>query len=295
MKFLIVGSGYTGQRVLDALPEAIAVGRRNPPAGRRQYLQRNLDDGHLERVNVAGQYSLLYTVPPSTEHLSDKRLLNLLNSLSAPPQRIVYLSTSGVYGDRDGAITDEQVLPAPSTDRASRRWEAEKILLRYSANTDGSSVILRVPGIYGPGRLGLDRIASATPVIRDEDAKPGNRIHVDDLVRCCIAALQPQAISGVLNVGDGDHRSATWFSACVARHSGQLAPPQISREEAERTFRPRRLSFLKEARRLDTTRMRESLGVEPVYGDPEEGIKASLQADGLLVQPSAPEPASDQG
>ena len=139
-----------------------------------------------------------------------------------------------------------------------------------------SLIILRVPGIYGPGRLGVGRIESGSANIDEAEANPGNRIHVDDLVSCYEAALDAAVPAGIYNVGDGDHRSATWFAAEVARQCGLAAPPTISRARAETEFSAMRLSFLGESRRIDTTRMREILGVTPRYEDPSLGIAASL-------------------
>jgi len=88
--------------------------------------------------------------------------------------------------------------------------------------------------------------------------------------------LSPDAPAGIYNVGDNDHRSSTWFTGEVARQSGLPAPPEISREQASKEFSPRRLSFMTESRRVDTTKMRKILGVAPRYANPEDGIRASL-------------------
>ena len=141
-------------------------------------------------------------------------------------------------------------------------------------------VILRAPGIYGPGRLGLDRIEAGRPIIRETDANPGNRIHVDDLAACCVVALTSGGPAGIYNVGDGDHSSGTWFTKTVAHLAGLDRPPEISRKTAEQTFSRGRLSFLSESRRVDTTRMRETLKFEPRYCDPTDGILASLVHSG---------------
>jgi nucleoside-diphosphate-sugar epimerase len=145
-----------------------------------------------------------------------------------------------------------------------------------------TAVVLRVPGIYGPGRLGTDHIREAMPVLEEDDANPGNRIHVDDLATCCIAALSPGVPDGIYNVGDGDHRSGTWFANEVARQAGLPPPPTISLEEARKTFSPMRLSFLRESRIVDTTKMREVLGVTPKYADAADGIAASLAEEATL-------------
>ena len=157
---------------------------------------------------------------------------------------------------------------------------AESLLEDWCTSRNVDRVILRVSGIYGPGRLGIDRLERGAPVLRDEDSGPGNRIHVDDLVECCVAALRKNdAPPGVYNVADGDHRSSAAFSGAVARLAGLPEPPEITRAQAERTFSEMRLSFLNESRRIDTTKMREVLGVVPRYADPGDGIRASLEEE----------------
>lgn len=268
MHTVICGPGYTGARVLATLPPATTtiVGRPD----------RDLDDASVVVPIPSVAYNVLYTIPPPVTSAGDSRLERLLGLLDPAPSRFVYLSTSGVYGNRDGEVTSEDVAPAPETERARRRFAAETQLTAWCAAHDVPLVILRVPGIYGPGRLGIERIRSRKPVVRESDAGPGNRIHVDDLAACCSRALDVDAPTGVFNVGDGDHRSGTWFVKTVAQLAGFEAPPEISRAEAERTFSETRLSFLRESRTLDTTRMREVLGFFPRFADAEDGIRASL-------------------
>ena len=137
-------------------------------------------------------------------------------------------------------------------------------------------IVLRVPGIYGPERLGIERIKSGVLFLVEDDANPGNRIHVDDLVRCCLAALSPEVPAGIYNVGDGDTRSATWFINEVARQCGLDEPPTVTREQAEKTLSKERLSFLAESRRLDLRKMRDVLSITPRYRDAAAGIAASI-------------------
>jgi nucleoside-diphosphate-sugar epimerase len=218
-------------------------------------------------------YTVLYTIPPPVRPVDD-RLENLLAAMDPAPARFVYISTSGVYGDRRGQLTDESVAAKPATDRSRRRLASELLLTQWCADTDCRLVILRSPAIYGPDRLGLDRIRNGESVLAERDAHPGNRIHVDDLVSCCIAALRDDVPAGLYNVGDGDYRSASWFAGKVAELAGLRPPPEISREQATRSFSSARLSFLNESRRLDITKMREILGVAP--RDPETGIRDSV-------------------
>jgi nucleoside-diphosphate-sugar epimerase len=269
---LFVGAGYTGARVLSRIPETIALGRSQP--GDRRL---DLDGDAKMSIALPVGYDVIYSVPPSRDVLTDVRLERLLGQLSPAPRRFVYLSTTGVYGNHDGATVDESTEPRPESDRAVRRLSAEQQVAEWCAEHDSVAIILRIPGIYGPGRLGLDRIREGMPVMAEADANPGNRIHVDDLAACCIAALSEDVPGGNYNVGDGDHRSSTWFTNETARQAGLPPPRTVSREEAEKTFSPMRLSFLRESRIVDVTRMRETLGVTPT--NPVDGIARSLAED----------------
>jgi len=278
MHFAVIGAGYTGRRVLRLLPpgNVLALSRspltESPPSV--EFVALDLDKLADTPIHLPSPCTLLYTVPPRDDE--DSRLAGLLSRLDAVVQRIVYLSTTGVYGDRNGARVTERDVASPSGSRAKRRLTAECLLEEWCRARGTELIILRVPGIYGPGRLGLERIESGQPIIREADANPGNRIHVDDLAACCVIALTTGCPPVIFNVGDGDHRSGTWFSQTVARLAGLDAPREISRQTAERTFSQGRLSFLSESRQIDTTRMRDTLKFEPRYSDPVEGIEASL-------------------
>lgn len=284
---IVVGVGYTGRRVLehcDDERQGLGFSRRTTNAGSALVVSLNLDEPLTRSLSLPKKYTLLYTIAPSPNTEPDPRLARLLEALDPLPKRFVLISTSGVYGDCQGKKVTEQRVPQPASPRAAKRLAAEQQLSRWAEQNSVSSCILRVPGIYGPGRLGLESLRNAQPSIREQDTFPGNRIHVDDLVSCCIAAMEQGAQGGIYNVGDGDHRSSTWFTKEVARQAGLPAPPEISRAEAQRVFSPMRYSFLCESRRLDTNKMRTVLGVNPRYGNAADGIRASLIAEGLDPQ-----------
>jgi nucleoside-diphosphate-sugar epimerase len=246
---LVVGAGYVGKRFLARQAAGSSIGLSRSAIDSPQRVEIfNLDVGGELPVTLPGQYAVLYTVPPARTSMSDVRLERLLSVLRPVPRRFVYISTTGVYGNRDGATVDE-----------------------------ASPLILRAPGIYGPGRLGVERLRARAPVIAEQEASPGNRIHADDLVRCCEAALVSEVPPGIYNVGDGDNRTSTWFINEVARQCKLKAPPTIAMQQAEREFTPMRLSFLRESRWVDTAKMRDVLGVTPRYANAEDGIRASLQ------------------
>ena len=265
---VVVGTGYVGQRFIRNDSNNGVVGLTHSDF--------DLDtDGKLP-IELTPPYSILYTVPPSSESIADVRLERLLGELEPAPRRFVYISTTSVYGNCDGAFVDEETDVNPESDRAARRVAAEDYLLSWGASHECEVVVLRVPGIYGPERLGVERLREGATVIEENDTGPGNRIHVDDLVTCCIAALSKNAPPGIYNVGDGDHRSSTWFSRELARQCGLPELRAISMADAESEFSPMRMSFIRESRQVGTQKMRDVLGVTPDYANAADGIRASL-------------------
>lgn len=272
---LVAGTGYTGRRVLERLPAGeVAGASRSPIDTDRPFHLVDFDALDLSALALPDGYAVLYTCPPGDK--GDLRLQRFLASLSPTPARFVYISTTGVYGNCHGAVVNEDTPVNPDSRMSVPRVEAENLLAEWADRVGCDLVVLRVPGIYGPGRLGIERIGQGGAYINDDEANPGNRIHVDDLVTCCIAALSAETPAGVYNVGDGDHRSSTWFASEVARQAGLPEPRKVSRAQAEKEFSSTRLAFMAASRVVDTTKMREVLGVTPRYANPEDGIAASL-------------------
>ncbi|MBT8132564.1 MAG: SDR family NAD(P)-dependent oxidoreductase, partial [Gammaproteobacteria bacterium] len=146
----------------------------------------------------------------------------------------------------------------------------------WGQQNDVETVLLRVAGIYGPGRMPVDRIRRQEPVLHEDAAGPGNRIHVDDLVSACQLAATSEKLITPVNVSDGNHLSNTGFIMLVAKLCDLAPPPQIALEQARAEFSPIRWSFLSESRRLDNGRMLQELGVTLRYADLASGIRASL-------------------
>ena len=197
------------------------------------------------------------------------------------PACLVYLSTTAVYGDCGGQRVDERS-PGPSrpATAAGGGW-MPSVWLWTGVAAHGVPVrVLRVPGIYGPGRLPLARLAAGASVARDEPSpRPGNRIHVDDLVGVCLAASAYRGAHRVFNVGDGNHASMGEYFRRVAAIAGLPAPEELDMETLLARSSPMMRSFLQESRRLDTGLMRSELGYQPRYQDLDQGIEASLRED----------------
>jgi nucleoside-diphosphate-sugar epimerase len=287
--FLIAGCGYVGERLALALPDhTLALVRSRGRADELAAAGIDAASVDLDAPEAGPAWScdiagcvLFYLVPPPGDNPADPRLRALLGALSGVPARLVYMSTTGVYGDTGGASVDEDTTPNPATDRARARFDAECAVRDWAQARGCEWVILRVPGIYGPGRLPLERIRSGQPSIRESEAGPGNRIHVDDLVRVCVAAgASPAAADRLYNVGDGNHASTTEYFRTVARQAGLAPPPEVSREEARRGMSALAWSFLGDSRRVDTGRLERELAVEISYRSLEDGVRASLQQEG---------------
>jgi nucleoside-diphosphate-sugar epimerase len=222
---------------------------------------------------------VLYFVPPPEGGDGDPRM-NAFCASIAPgeePEKIVYISTSGVYGDCGGGIVTEATPVNPQTDRARRRLAAEEHLRQWGGRRGVAVIILRVAWIYGPGRLPLERIRAGQPVLAEAEAPWTNRIHADDLARVCIAAGEKGKGGEVFNVSDGRPGTMTEYFNAVADACGLPRPPQVTLAEDRWTMTPLMLSYLVESRRMDNTLMLEKLDIELLYPDLESGIRASLE------------------
>ena len=150
----------------------------------------------------------------------------------------------------------------------------ETRLQTWGARHEVPVIILRVGGIYGPGRLPLQRIRDGVPVLKEELAPKTNRIHADDLARVCVATASKPPGSRVYNVSDGQEANMTEYFFTLADFFGLPRPPAVDWPEAERTISPGMLSYLRESRRMDTSRMQQELGVSLQYPSLLAGLRA---------------------
>lgn len=209
---------------------------------------------------------LLHLAPPPASGETDPRTSALLRALACAGvvRRIVYASTSGVYGDAQGAWVDERRAVAPATSRARRRVAAEAALRRHGRVHASSVTILRVPGIYAFDREGgdpIERVRSGAPVLVREDDVYTNRIHADDLARACIAALCRGRPQRVVHVSDDTEMPMGDAMDLVADRAGLARPPRITRDAARAALPPMAYSFLAESRRLRNQRLKRELRV----------------------------------
>jgi len=232
----------------------------------------DLDHGaSLARLRVA-PFGVLHFAPPPPHGRDDPRTAHLIAALTKAqiiPQRFVYLSTSGVYGDCAGARVTETRPRRAHTPRARRRAAAESVLRAWAARHGVALAILRAPGIYADTRLPLTRIRHGTPVLAAEDDVYTNHIHADDLARAVVAALFRGAPNRAYNItDDAELKMGAWFDA-VADAFHLARPPRIPWQEAEHRMAPLLLSFMSESRRLGNQRMKRELRLALRYAMPQ--------------------------
>jgi len=284
---LIVGCGDIGRRVgrllmgtgrrVDGVVAGEESAAKLKEMGIRPLVANLNDPDELHDLPTAGAL-VFYFAPPPGGGITDPKVRNFCAATTGAraPQRLIYISTSGVYGDCGGAMVTEETPGNPQTSRAKRRYDAEQILLRWGGEQGVAVIILRVTGIYGPGRIPISRLLDGHPLLRLEESAPTNRIHADDLAQVCVAAAEKGEAGEIFNVSDGHPSTMTEYFLAVAELAGLPRPPLVSMEEARRVMTPLMLSYLGESRRMDNTRMLERLGGKLRYPTLAEGLPASL-------------------
>lgn len=285
-RLLIVGCGDVAWRALPALRRRFRVfALLRDAAGADRWraagaipILADLDDrASLRRISGIADH-VLHLAPPPDRGTRDHRTQALLAALGRKKslsQRLVYISTSGVYGDCGGAWVDETRRLHPESARGVRRADAERRLRMFGRDCGTVVSILRAPGIYAADRLPLERLRKRTPALCAEDDVYTNHIHADDLAAACVAALRRGRANRVYNVGDDSQLKMGEYFDRVADCFALPRPPRIAREEAERVLSPVQRSFMRESRRLANRRLKEELAVRLRYPQVDDGIRAA--------------------
>jgi nucleoside-diphosphate-sugar epimerase len=284
MSELIFGCGYVGQRLADyyASVDRDPLGVVRSTASLEllrglgiDALQADLDQTPLPELPLRDA-TLFYFIPPPKSGEADIRVRGLISTFERQghPRRVVYLSTTGVYGDCKGEWVREERPAKPVAARAKRRWDAENCFQQWRTNTGRELVVLRVAGIYGPGKLPLERLRKGLPLVQKEESPWTNRIHIDDLVQACVAAGDRGRDGEVYNVSDGSPGTMIDYFNLLAELSDLPAPPAISLAQAESQLSKGMLSYMQESRRVDNSKLRRELGLSLIYPSMESGLPA---------------------
>ncbi|MHB8345898.1 MAG: SDR family oxidoreductase [Acidiferrobacterales bacterium] len=284
-RVLIIGCGDIGARVaahwlargatVTALARSVLGADRLRALGIDPVLGDLDHPETLAHIDVVNRLLYYFAPPPKVGEI-DLRMRALIDALSNRPKpwKAVYISTTGVYGDNHGAWVTEDMPANPQTARARRRLDAENVLRDWGKRRGVPVVILRVPGIYGPGRFPVETIRSGRPVVNEAECGFSNRIHAEDLALVCIAAAERGRADTIYNASDGNPGNMTDYFNRVADAFGLPRPPVVSRAEAARFLSPEMLSYIDESRRIDNHRIREELGIKFRYPSLQAGLDA---------------------
>lgn len=274
-RLLIVGCGDIARRTIPLLTGryrvyALMRNRARCDALRAQGVIPVMGDLD-ERASLSRIASLadvvLHFAPPPNVGTKDVHTRHLLAALSQGrlPARLIYISTSGVYGDCSGARVSETHPLNPQTPRAQRRADAERQIRAWARRNGVRAGILRVPGIYAADRLPLERLRSGTPSLVATEDGYTNHIHADDLAHIVTAALRHGRPNRVYHASDDSEMKMGDYFDVVADAHALPRPQRITRAEAQRALPESLLSFMNESRRLSNARMKKELKVRLGY------------------------------
>mgnify|MGYP000048721913 FL=1 len=265
---LIIGCGDIGLRVAKQLSRSHRVFALTSQQSRFQELREvgatpilgNLDQPEsLWRLAGLAQ-TVIHLAPPQNSGNRDCRTRNLIRILaqgSNAVRRLIYISTTGVYGDHRGAKVSEITPVNPQSERAKRRVDAERVLRLWGPANGVAVTILRVPGIYAADRLPIERLESKTPALVAEEDAYSNHIQSDDLARLVCAAVYHGKPQRIINACDGGETKMGDYFDEVADAFGLQRPARLPGNELQKIVSPMLWSFMRESRRVTNTRLHE--------------------------------------
>ena len=286
-RLLIVGFGDVGKRFAARYASRFnlsVVSRTKTgesPSWTRSinWLSADLDEPRTLQRLAGLSEGVVYLAPPNSSGHTDMRIRNFLRSITSGlriPQRLVYMSTTGVYGDCMGEHVSETRAVNPQTDRARRRIDAEAQVRAWSQSTGCTSIILRVPGIYASNRLPLNRLMKSLPTLRADEDSFSNHIHADDLAQIVFLALFRGKGGRIYNCIDDSRIKIGDYFDLVADRASLPRPRRLTKSEAKDVLPEMLWSFVNESRLVLNDRMKKELKVRLRYPTVLDGVPASL-------------------
>lgn len=270
---LSIGHGYAAQATVAALPPGwrVLATTRSPEKaaglGARGLEPVLWETGALHAALARASHLLVSAAPGP---LGDPALAVLAEAPAPGLRWIGYLSASSVYGDAGGGWVTDRDAAGPTTERGRQRLAAERAWTAWAAARGAGLALIRIAGIYGPGRSVFDALAQGRA---QRVVKPGqvfNRIHVEDLGRIAAAALIRGA-TGPIIAADHEPAPASEVMVHACALLGIEPPPEVPFEAAQ--LSPMAQSFYAETKRLKPGRLAE-LGVTLRYPTYREGLAA---------------------
>jgi len=286
MKSVILGCGDVGRRIVKVLRS-----NGNAPNDIFAYVNSKNSLQAAAELGVSGDMinldslqndlascdkaDVYYTIAPQKSGETDARtqaVLAKFEQCKLRPHKVVLISTTGVYGDCEGAWVDETSSTQPMTDRAKRRLDSEKQWLSWGASRAIDIVVLRVPGIYAFSRIPRERLKRRTPIVRAGECGYTNRIHADDLAQICVIAMMRAKSGEIFNATDGTPGKVSEYLSEAAKVIGVDPLPEISMQQAFNELSSGMLSYLGESRKISNKKMLKDLEVTLQYPDFKQGL-----------------------
>ncbi|KXW55947.1 SDR family oxidoreductase [Ferrovum sp. PN-J185] len=275
-RWLIIGAGDVAQRMMPLLKHRVRLFAlcRNPE---KAHLWRQLGAipiiGDLDNLNSLTRITgiadgIFHFAPPNLTGTKDIRTRHLIAALSrcnSVPQSIVYISTTGVYGDHQGQWVDETTATNPTSARATRRVDAENQLRDFARRAGSSLTILRAPGIYAENRLPLNRLKEQLPTIQENEDSWSNHIHAFDLARAAILSMYQPFNSRVFNAVDDEPMQIGSFYDMLADFYQYTRPQRLPRNQVKNMISEISWSFMAESRKITNKRLIQELGFSFFY------------------------------
>ncbi|MBW3042590.1 SDR family oxidoreductase [Prochlorococcus marinus] len=273
-KLIIFGGGYSGQRIASVgrlLGAKVLCSRRKKDSTGADFVFNS--DNELSNEILEGATHVLSCIPPlmnGKDPVLNKVKSKLLNSKTI--EWVGYLSTTGVYGNTKGAWVNEATSPNPQQERSVRRFSCEQEWLETKLPIQ----ILRLPGIYGPGRSAFESLLNGTLKMIDKPDQVFSRIHVDDIAGAVFFLINLYSQGNnpsVVNIADNLPTSNLEVNTFAAKLAKQSLPSTLPFEIAKKTMSPMALSFWQENRKIDNKLLCKKLGYSLLYPDFKSGLK----------------------
>ncbi len=280
------GMGYSASVLADALKtQGWRVGGTSRTPEKRQLMRQqnvrafDLDDKEAIAQELESVTHILISIPPSVN--GDEVLARYAADIVKMPnlQWLGYLSTTGVYGDHQGAWVDESTPVSPPSDRLKRRVEAEQMWLNIHQTHNVPTHIFRLAGIYGPGRSAVDQLFAGNAKRIDKPGQFFSRIHVVDIGRALFASICNPTAGEIFNICDDEPAAASEVMEYASKLLGKEVPPLVPFAQADLSEMAR--EFYSSNRRVSNKKAKEKIGFElafPTYREGMESISGQLQA-----------------
>lgn len=284
-RLLVFGGGRLGRataRLVQRAGGSAAATSRDPD--RRAALEAEgvaavdpADGAALARA-VADCSALLVTAPPDADGCPGLRALEPCLGGDVWPDWIGYVSSTAVYGDRDGGWAFEDDPLHAATLQGARRVRAERAWLEIAQGLGLTVQLFRLPALYGPGRSPFDRLGEGTARRVRKPGQVFNRIHEDDAARGFLASMARPRPGGIYTLCDDEPSPADELVEWAAARLGLPPPPEVDWTDPAVSDEMRR--FYRDSKRLSNARAKAELGWRPLYPSYREGLEAILDVEG---------------